>query len=83
MFRLLRSYERMANKDHPCSRCQEFIKPGDWYRCEIGVQWSERRKKHLTIWKEHIDPECEFPEFHDDDSIHDDEEVDQDLDKAA
>ena len=46
--RMLRSYQRIAQQDHPCWHCPMTILPGDLYFGEVWV-----RGKHLWVWKYH------------------------------
>lgn len=84
MFRTLRTYRRIAQKDHQCDRCQQTIHAGDEYEAEVEVRRRRgERKNRLNIWKQHINPDCDYPEFPDDDRKFDDEEEDIDLPMAA
>ncbi len=80
-FRTLRTYRRFAQIQHHCDRCQGVIEPGDEYEAEVEVRWKEGQRRRIIVWKEHINPDCDFPEFPDDDYEEDEEEVD--LEKAA
>lgn len=84
MFRRLRTYRRVAHIDHHCDRCQKTIHPGDYYEGTVEVR--RRRgetKKRISVWKEHVNPDCDFPEFPDDDHGWEESEQDIDLPKAA
>lgn len=83
MFRHLRTYRRIAQIDHHCDRCQKTIKPGDEYEGTVEVRWGNGRKKQIHIWKEHVNPDCDYPDFPDEDWSHDEIEEDLDLKKAA
>lgn len=50
--RVLRTYQRVAQKSHMCSQCQGEIFPGDWYEGEVKVYG-----KILFVSKYHL-PDC-------------------------
>lgn len=83
MFRHLRSYRRIAQKQHHCDICQGTIEPGDEYQADVEVQWGNGRKKRISVWKEHVYPSCLPPDFPEDDHQTDENEEDIDLPKAA
>ena len=55
--RQLRSYRRVADKEHWCDRCCTYIQPGEMYEGRVCIKDSGG----IIIWKEHINPGCEFP----------------------
>lgn len=55
--RILRTYRRMAQMTHFCDRCMELIQPGELYGAYVEV-----RAKKLRVFKEHIEPHCEYPD---------------------
>ena len=69
--RLLRSYERTAQKEHDCDRCQSVILPGDIYTGEIYVseKMSVRKEDRITVYKTHINPSRDFPELPEEESV--------------
>lgn len=84
MFRILRTYRRIAHTEHHCDRCQKTIHPGDEYEGEVEVRRRRGEKKNrISVWKQHINPDCDYPEFPDDDWGVEDLEEEVDLPKAA
>ena len=75
--RLLRTYTRVAHQDHFCDRCCNPIMPGEEYEARVEVT----RRGHILVWKNHINPGCDYPE--DPDEIRDDVEEDLDVSEAA
>lgn len=56
----LRRYERVAQREHFCDRCCEYIHPGEMYEGIVSV--NEDRKEHrVTVSKTHIHPGCDYP----------------------
>jgi hypothetical protein len=50
---LLRTYQFMAQKEHTCNMCGEFIHPGDIYEGFVKVVNGK-----LQVSKYHLDPFC-------------------------
>lgn len=68
----LRTYQRMAHREHACDRCQQPIFPGEMYEAEVTmgtclVERAGRRftKKIVSVHKQHMDS-CDFPDEPDD-----------------
>jgi len=58
LLRLLRTYERIAQKDHWCDTCCEYIFPGDLYSGSVYVT----PRDTIMVLKQHIDPYCTPPD---------------------
>ena len=58
MERELRTYERVAYKEHFCYRCCDYIHPGEMYEGRVVITKSRK----LFVWKTHKHPLCDFPE---------------------
>jgi hypothetical protein len=58
---LIRAYERIAQKDHWCDNCCNYIHSGEVYRAEVFIN-TKRKKNRLVVFKYHINPRCEPPE---------------------
>lgn len=58
MERELRTYQRVAYKNHWCDRCCRDIQPGEMYEGRVVLTDNHR----LFVWKTHVSPMCEFPE---------------------
>jgi hypothetical protein len=59
--RHLRDYERVANREHFCDTCCNYINPGEMYEGEVLVDESRERFR-VIILKRHVHPGCEPPE---------------------
>jgi len=56
----LRSYQRVADKEHWCDVCCGYIHPGEMYSGTVFVDRS-RKKYRLVVFKKHVCPSCEPP----------------------
>lgn len=76
--RLLRIYEGIARERCRCDTCQEWIQPGDKYRCEVSALRllfkSGKVKDTISTWKQHLD--CELPDPEEDEEEEDEGSVD-------
>lgn len=70
----LRSYCRVAEKEHWCDRCCTPIYPGEQYEASVHV-W---KRGKITVFKQHLD--CEIPPEPDD---YDDSEQEEEMPMAA
>jgi len=80
MERMLREYERVAQKEHWCDRCCEYIQPGDMYAGYVYVT----QRDTIMVLKEHIFPAClppEEPEEYKESGL--EETVEEELKRAA
>lgn len=55
--RILRTYQRVAQREHWCDRCCNCIEPGEYYEGSIQI-WGRGR---LLVFKVHIFPACDYP----------------------
>ncbi len=58
--RILRSYERMAQQEHYCKKCQTPIISGELYRGTVAVNKGEydgKKRSWVTVDKAHSNPE--------------------------
>lgn len=62
-YRMLRSYRRVAQQEHFCDHCFLLIFPGEWYEGRVEVNGKGR----LWVYREHVEPRCEWPTDPDDD----------------
>jgi hypothetical protein len=59
--RRLRNYQRVANKEHFCDSCCDYINPGEMYEGQVYLD--ETRSQHrITVYKWHVNPMCDPPE---------------------
>ena len=58
MERELRTYQRVAYREHFCDRCCDYIHPGEMYEGRVVVTNSRR----ILVWKTHKYPTCDFPD---------------------
>jgi hypothetical protein len=54
----LRSYGHMAEKEHWCDKCCDFIHPGESYSAQVFATDNH----HIVIIRQHTYPFCEPPE---------------------
>ena len=54
--RILRSYIRVAQTLHWCDRCLRDIEPGECYEGSVQIHG-----KRLMVFKEHVNPACDYP----------------------
>ena len=54
MSRALRTYRHIAQKEHSCDACCDYILPGDLYEGMVFVS----DNKNLIVFKKHISPSC-------------------------
>jgi len=55
--RRLRTYQHMANKEHWCDHCLNFIQPGEFYE---GIVYANNGR--IFVVKNHVDPRYPEPE---------------------
>jgi len=67
----------IAQREHFCDRCFEYIFPGEMYERYCMLTGGK-----FLMLKEHVEPRCEFPEPPDDDDG-EEEEVPEELPMAA
>jgi len=58
--KILRSYERIAEKEHWCDCCCNYIHPGEMYHGEVQLR-EEKAINRISVFKSHINPCCDFP----------------------
>ena len=56
----IRTYERVAQKEHWCDNCCKHIHAGEMYRAEVFIQ-EERKRNRVVVFKYHVNPACEPP----------------------
>jgi hypothetical protein len=79
MSRCLRTYSRVAQREHWCDRCFTFIEPGEQYAAQV---WVYDNPKRLVVFLQHMNPPCDYPpDPHDERS--EEEEEREDLPMAA
>lgn len=61
--RVLRTYARVAHTFHFCDKCCQQIYPGEMYegRVEVIDRSPYNPKPFFTVFKHHIEPECDWP----------------------
>ncbi len=74
--RTLRTYRRMAQEFHWCDRCCTHIEPGEEYEARVEII----RRGQISVWKNHINPSCDYPD--DPDYMRDDVEDEDSEDEA-
>jgi hypothetical protein len=55
--RILRTYLRIAQIEHWCDNCCQFIMPGECYKASVRIEEGQ-----LVVYKYHIFPSCDPPE---------------------
>ncbi|MBR9676578.1 hypothetical protein GOV04_00360 [Candidatus Woesearchaeota archaeon] len=69
----------MAQKDHWCDRCCDYIQPGDMYE---GMVYASKKWSIITL-KFHKYPACDYPEEPDDKKSNLEMVVEKEIKEAA
>lgn len=62
MERMLRQYVRVADREHWCDRCCQYIEPGEMYEGRVMLTLIRATgKRAILVIKYHIHPSCDWP----------------------